>query len=117
MTQVLGKDLIIAAYVHEDIAREGVRDKLHLNPILFRNNVQVLDHLAQILPAWKDFPSKGQDVVEQVEALCVATDNARFQLLLEHLRGDLIDSWHQIGAYEQSTEVLVNPAEAIPKLR
>lgn len=52
MVQVLGRPLRVAAYIHKDIAREGMRVELQLNPVLFRRDDEVLAHLRQILPAW-----------------------------------------------------------------
>jgi hypothetical protein len=52
MVQVLGRPLRVAAYIHKDIAREGMRMELQLNPVLFRRDDEVLAHLRQILPAW-----------------------------------------------------------------
>jgi hypothetical protein len=37
-----------------------------------------------------------------MEDICAAQDVPRFKLLLERLRDDLVEGWHQIGAYEQS---------------
>jgi hypothetical protein len=52
MVQVLGRPLCVAAYIHKDIAREGMRMELQLNPVSFRRDDEVLAHLRQILPAW-----------------------------------------------------------------
>ena len=56
LTQVLGRDVQVAAYVHYDIHREGMRDKLQLNPTPFKNNAEVLEHLRQLLPEWERTP-------------------------------------------------------------
>ena len=52
MVQVLGRPLRVAAYIHKDIAREGMRMELQLNPVQFRRDDEVLAHLRQILPTW-----------------------------------------------------------------
>ncbi|HEY4682207.1 MAG TPA: hypothetical protein VIH17_03045 [Candidatus Acidoferrales bacterium] len=52
LTQVLGRDLRVAAYIHTDIAREGMRDKLQLNPTLFQSSGEVLGHLRRTLRIW-----------------------------------------------------------------
>lgn len=41
LSQILNRDLRIAAYIHVDIAREGMRDKLHLNPKPFTRDEDV----------------------------------------------------------------------------
>ncbi len=53
IAQVSGHPLRVAAYIHKDIAREGMREELQLNPVLFRQDEDVLVHLRQILPSWK----------------------------------------------------------------
>ena len=52
MVQVLDRPLRVAAYIHKDIAREGMRAELQLNPVLFRRDDEVLAHLRLILPTW-----------------------------------------------------------------
>jgi hypothetical protein len=37
-----------------------------------------------------------------LEEICGTQDTPRFNLLLERLRDDLVESWHQVGGYEQS---------------
>lgn len=53
IAQVLGRPLRVAAYIHRDIAREGMREELQLNPFLFRHDEEILHHLRQVLPTWK----------------------------------------------------------------
>lgn len=53
MAQVLGRPLHVAAYIHKDIAREGMREELQLNPFVFRQDEEILVHLRQLLPTWK----------------------------------------------------------------
>jgi hypothetical protein len=53
LTQVLGKRLKVAAYVHKDIKREGMREELQLNPVRFESNEEVLLHLVDVLGKWK----------------------------------------------------------------
>jgi hypothetical protein len=52
MTHCLGRHIEIAAFIHEDIKREGIRDLLHLNPVPFRTDDQVLAQLPTKLSAW-----------------------------------------------------------------
>jgi hypothetical protein len=53
ITHCMGRKIEVAAFIHEDIRREGIRDLLHLNPIQFRTNEEVLNRLPGILSTWK----------------------------------------------------------------
>jgi hypothetical protein len=64
VVQVLNRPLNVAAYIHRSIRREGIRDQLHLNPVFFDKDREVLDSLRNILPTWKDLST---DVVAQVK--------------------------------------------------
>jgi hypothetical protein len=44
----------VRAYVRDSIRREGLRDKLHLNPKIFRDDSEILKDLATLLPDWRD---------------------------------------------------------------
>ena len=50
--QALGRPFPVLAYVHRDVMREGLRDKLHLNPQLFATDEEVLQQLRDALPGW-----------------------------------------------------------------
>jgi hypothetical protein len=52
ITQVLKKPMNVAAFIHQSIKREGMRDQLHLNPVFFEQDQDVLDSLRSILPGW-----------------------------------------------------------------
>jgi hypothetical protein len=54
LTQVVHKELKVAAFVHKDVQREGMRDELQLNPVVFETNEQVLIKLLEILRRWKE---------------------------------------------------------------
>ena len=56
IVQVLGRPLSVVAYIHKDVTREGMREELQLNPVVFRHDDEVLAHLQQILPTWKRTP-------------------------------------------------------------
>ncbi len=43
-----------------------------------------------------------------MEEVCSSQDRPKFSLLLERLRDDLIEGWHQITAYEDSTTYFIN---------
>lgn len=61
LTQVLHKDLRVAAFIHKDIQREGMRDELQLNPVIFENSDQVLAHLVEILNRWQEQYHSAED--------------------------------------------------------
>lgn len=54
LTQVLHRKLKVAAFVHKDIRREGMRDELQLNPVVFENNDEVLIRMLDTLNKWKE---------------------------------------------------------------
>ncbi len=62
ISQIVGRNLNTAAYVHESVVREGMRDQLLLNPRKFKSNSDVLDHLPKVLPGWstESAPRDGQ---------------------------------------------------------
>lgn len=57
ITQVLKRHVNVAAYIHRSIKREGIRDQLHLNPVPFDGDHEVIDSLRDVLPTWKDLPT------------------------------------------------------------
>ncbi len=57
ITQILKRQLKIASYIHHSIRREGMRDQLLLNAVLFTDAAEILTHLRDILPTWKDLPT------------------------------------------------------------
>jgi hypothetical protein len=52
ISQALDRPMQVRSYVHESIKREGLRDKLHLNPVHFQDDSEILDDLASFLPSW-----------------------------------------------------------------
>lgn len=61
LTQVFHRHLKVAAFLHKDIQREGMRDELQLNPVIFENNDQVLAQLVEILDRWKERSHHAED--------------------------------------------------------
>ncbi len=43
----------MAAFIHESVKREGIRDLLHLNPIPFRAEEEITEKLPGILNTWR----------------------------------------------------------------
>lgn len=54
ITQVLKRPIRALAFIHQSIKREGMREQLHLNPVLFGEDHEVLDRLRTELPNWRD---------------------------------------------------------------
>jgi len=55
ISQALQRPLKVRSYVHQNIQREGLRDKLHLNPFLFREDSEILNDLTSFLrQEWQD---------------------------------------------------------------
>lgn len=57
ITQILKRPLRIAPYIHADVKREGMREQLQLNAVSFTDDNDVLQHLRDLLPSWRDLPS------------------------------------------------------------
>lgn len=57
ITQILRRPLKIAPYIHRSVRREGMRDQLLLNAVPFTDDSEVLSHLRDVLPSWKDLPA------------------------------------------------------------
>ncbi len=53
ITQVLKRPIKVAAYIHYSVKREGMRDQLHLNPVLFETSDEVQKNLRDLLPSWR----------------------------------------------------------------
>jgi hypothetical protein len=53
MAQILRHEIRMAAYIHTDIRREGMRDQLLLNAVPFSKDSQVIENLRGVLPTWK----------------------------------------------------------------
>ena len=53
------KTLPVIAFVHESVGREGIRELLHLNPISFTDENEVLAALPELLQRWKTLPTSG----------------------------------------------------------
>jgi len=56
------RDLPIIAFKHVSVGREGIRDLLHLNPIEFTDESEVLAALPERLARWRALPSSGIQV-------------------------------------------------------
>jgi len=54
MEQILHRPLHVALFIQRGIVIEGMRKQLHLNPVEFDTDEEVLRELHRILPTWKD---------------------------------------------------------------
>jgi hypothetical protein len=54
MEQVLKRPLHVVLFTEQGIAIEGVRQQIQFNPIEFTKNDEVIGHLREILPTWKE---------------------------------------------------------------
>ncbi|HEV7673098.1 MAG TPA: hypothetical protein VGQ12_01070 [Candidatus Angelobacter sp.] len=54
------RPLPVIAFIHESVGREGIRDLLHLNPITFAQEADVLAALPELLQPWKSLNSTPQ---------------------------------------------------------
>ncbi len=53
------RSLPIIAFKHKSVGREGIRDLLHLNPIEFTDEAEVLAELPKRLESWKSLKPSG----------------------------------------------------------
>lgn len=53
------KALPVIAFIHDSVGREGLRDLLHLNPISFKDEAEVLAALPELLQPWRTLTSSG----------------------------------------------------------
>lgn len=76
------RDLRIAAFKHKDVDREGLRELLHLNPITFTHESEVLVALAGQLAGWKSLKTGGINLDLSSESLRVQDQHPIRQLSL-----------------------------------
>ena len=70
LTQVLHRNLKVAAFVHKDVYREGMRHELQLNPAIFESNDQVLSQLVEILNRWQERNHHSEDLKNRRPRAC-----------------------------------------------
>lgn len=51
------------AFIHASIAREGLRQLIHLNPIVFHNDIEIPGKLALLLSKWKGLAAGGSELL------------------------------------------------------
>jgi hypothetical protein len=96
----LGKHINIAAYIQPGIALEGARQQLLLNPRVFENNNDVLEHLSLILPTWQaplepeEASEVDVDIVYDKVKITGERHDYRLVVLLTNRGKETIDDYH-----------------------
>lgn len=62
------RPLPVIAFIHESVGREGLRDLIHLNPIPFAHETEVLARLPDLLQSWTTLTASGIHVQLQSSA-------------------------------------------------
>ena len=83
LAQFSGRSIEVAAFIHGDIKREGIRDLLHLNPISFRADREVLDQLPGILEKWKLVGSANVELKLSYERVKVTGERHDYMLTVD----------------------------------
>ncbi len=96
--EVLGRKIHVLALVQKDVALEGVRKQLLLNPKQFTKNEEALEYIQRVLPAWtfpKD-PLAGLDLSVDYETKEVGVNHHDYRLLVRLLnRGtEIVDKYY-----------------------
>jgi hypothetical protein len=96
----LGKHINVSTYVQPGIALEGVRQQLLLNPKVFNNNNDVLEHLRLVLPTWQA-PTELEEALEadigiEYEKVNITGERHDYSLivLLTNRGKEPIDEYH-----------------------
>ena len=77
MRQVLGRKIAVLLFTENGISREGIREQLHLNPIVFGSDDELLEHFRGIVKTWTSGIAEDlreDDVPEAGSAAPVQTD-------------------------------------------
>lgn len=114
ISQALDRRIRVRAYVHKSILREGLRDKLHLNPQLFADDSEILNDLAVELPSWRDL-SKNQPTQFDAEHSRLAreklgrlseTSKGLVVYLLHHGKTEATELWGQCQDKDHFNEAI-----------
>ncbi|MDP9050975.1 MAG: hypothetical protein M3O31_09700, partial [Acidobacteriota bacterium] len=77
-----------AVYRHASVGREGMRDLLHLNPVSFETNEEILAHLKIRLPSWNVDESKDVQGEISLKATPTYSASGRIVALIPMFRND-----------------------------
>jgi hypothetical protein len=114
------RPLPVIAFVHESVSREGIRELLHLNPIRFAQETEVLAALPELLQPWRNLPRTGMYITIRsanrvlsdehwIRQIVVSLTNdsnqriTRFNCLVRVPVG-LLKHWSTIYAHEAKSE-------------
>jgi hypothetical protein len=92
------KSLPVIAFCHESVGREGIRELLHLNPITFTENADVLAALPQRLEHWKKLR------FSQADNPLLADQRKQVQIKISHLGKEQIEALYVVARDGSSTE-------------
>ncbi len=84
------RTLPIIAFIHEAVGREGLRELLHLNPIRFSSEAEVLEELPGRLLSWTALKPSGVEVLLKSQAFQVQEGHRT-----RHLRIELINETNE----------------------
>ena len=111
------RSLRIAAYVHKDVALEGLRQFIILNPKKFESSEDILNDLPSTLSSWNDFPKEGEDSLERFRDICASKKQGDFGTLIESMRDQLIERWNEIDAYDDTLTQESDPREVAAQIQ
>ena len=99
LTQVHARQFPILAYIHKNIQREGLRDKLILNAEPFESNEEILKHLQAVLPTWvvdaPGTPPPVEVLITYEKRLCDRErHNYRLTVHLKNISTAVVNSYH-----------------------
>jgi hypothetical protein len=125
LVHVHKKKLRVQAYVHHDIFLEGIRQQLHLNPVRFSTDSEILDDLRTKLPTWSPRPevrllgmrfnpvlTSFRDGVVQCQlelrlwnkgTTTIKEYHVDIQVPVKLLEGNTMHYWHEISAKRTAT--------------
>jgi hypothetical protein len=88
ITQIIKRPIEIAAFLHSDIQLEGMREKLLLNPQIFKTNSEVVEHLRPKLENWKTLAPSPSDSEVALVRVRVGIDHLSAQTILLEFKND-----------------------------
>ena len=89
------QDLRVAAYAHQSVEREGLRELLQLNPTAFTESSEVLSHLKEVLKEWQ--PEEGSELPSRGENASVSLTTRRGNSTPQVKTADIFLSIQNIG--------------------
>jgi hypothetical protein len=81
------RSLPVIAFIHKTVGREGIRDLLHLNPIFFNEETEIISALPQRLAAWKGLTSASISLHLQLPRPGTELEHRRRRLIVSVANG------------------------------